>query len=640
MGALVTVMGIDIKPGYSPRSTRTPRYAVVVLRDGEVLERIDNVPLHTVVRLILEYHVDVLAVDNVYELVEDSQGLARLSDIIPSWCKVVEVTSSERGFISVEELARELGLHVKPSTPIETAFVNAYAAYRGYGRVVKLPSDRVYILVSKGRTPSQGGASSDRFKRSIRASVLQLVKEIKEALDRSGVDYDLVVKKSDGGLERGLFVVYSTPEIVRSIVTPIKCKNVKVVIKPATSTSPRRRKRRAILLGVDPGMSVGVAALDLDGRPLLVQSYKNPDREQIIADVLALGKPFMVAVDVAKPPDYVKKVAAALRALLYTPEEDLSVEEKQRIVNDYVSLYGVEVPDAHARDALAAAVKAYRQVKPLIDEVESKIRHISGLSRDEVVVQVLRGRPLSEVLEEAFIKVLSRGKVVEPEERRSVKTSSCPEEVTRLQARVLELQSKVMKLEEELKRRDELLENLEMELRFLRKRPVDEECERRVNQLQVELEALRKLLVEKSTLINAMRDKVTMLENLLVETALGKKTLACKSHLLPRCEGLPVYVASDLDLPLCVEYARSRRTGVLFPRGSSAPSWVDLRVPVLEVDIALDLGDYVLVDSSVVGEIKSIWSRIEELEARERRDRILKMIKEYQESRKRELRTE
>ena len=638
MGVLVTVMGIDIKPGYSPRSSRAPRYAVVVLRDGHVIDKLDDAPLHTIIRYIVEYHVDILAVDNVSELAEDSRDMARLSRIIPSWCRVVEVTNTTGGFKSVSELAKEIGLQVKPSTPLDTALVNAYAAYRGYGKVIKLPPERVYVIVSKGRTPAQGGASSNRFKRSIRASILQLVRDVREALDKAGLDYDLVVKKSDGGLERGLFVVYAPMERVREAVSPVKSKNARILIKPVSSSKPVIRPRKAVIMGIDPGTSVGVAVIDFEGNPLIVKSYKNPDREQIINDVLVVGKPVVVAVDTARPPGYAKKVASLLGARLHTPEEDLGLEEKHKLVSEFAAERGVEIPDSHACDALAAALKAYGQIKPLIDEVESKIRGISGVNRDEIICQVLQGRPLSEVLEEAFHKVLAKGRK-QPIYRQLKASEKHHGEggSARLQSKVSELENTVKRLEKEVKLRDELIEKLELELKLLKKKPVNEDCERRLNQLRVELEVLRRSVEEKLKLVEELKSKITRLETLIIGAAMGKYTLACKHQSLDSCNGMPVYVDNEANLHKCVEYARSSRTGVLVPAGFKPYQQGELRVPVLGVNVVLDLGNYVLVEGNVLEVIKSAWREIDELESRERRERILKMVREYQEARKREL---
>lgn len=624
-------MGIDIKPGSSPRSTRVPRYAVVVLRDGNLIAKYDDIPLYSLIRLILEYHVDILAVDSIYELAGSSREIARLSRLIPTWCKIIETTASFGEYIDTGLLARKLGLS-HPKDPLETAYLNAYAALSGYGKEVKLHADRVYIIVSKGRTPGQGGASSDRFKRSIRASVLQVVREIRDKLEASKIDYDLVVKESDGGLERGFFIVYAPFEKIKEVVTPVEHKNIKIKVKPAVSVKSIREERRRIIVGVDPGTTVGIAILDLNGQPLLVKSYKNPDREVVIEAILSIGKPVIIAVDVSKPPEYVRKISSLLDSILFTPEEDMSIDEKQRIVNEYSSIYKIDIPDWHSRDALAAAVKAYKQVKPLIDEVESKIRGIGDIDRDDVVAQVLKGKALSEVLEDLFRKRLEREVTVLGEERTSI-TRRQSEEEERLRQKIVELESTVRRLEAELKRKEDIIRNLEYELRSTRKPSLTEEFERKLYQVQVELDIARRSAKEKDNIIDLLRNKLAELERVIVETGLGKYALVCKASSLPDCSGLPIYLDNVVYIEEVLKYVKQHRTGVIIPPGSKSMTSDSVRVPVIEATPILDLGNYIVVDSRVIDEIKSAWSMIEKEEAKERRERILKLIKEYRESR-------
>jgi len=632
-GLIGTVMGVDIKPGYSPRSRRTPRYFVVVIRNSEVVAKYDDVPLYRLIRLIIEHHVDVLAVDNLYELTGSVRGLVKLSKLIPPWCKIVEVTWTPEGYKSTEVLAKEHGLP-KPMDPESTAFLNAILAEKGFGREIKLHVDRVYVVVSKGRTPHQGGASSDRFKRGIRASVLQVVKEIKEILDENKLDYDLVVKESEGGLERGFFIIYAPMEKVREIVPSIQHKNVKVKIEPALSGKSPIEPKKTVILGLDPGVSVGIAILDLNGQPLMVKSYKTPDRELIIDSILSHGKPIIVAVDVEKPPEYVKKIASLLDAILYTPEEDISVDEKQEIVAKYLEKFSIDVEDAHARDALAAAIKAYGHIKPIIDEVDSKIRGIVGISRDEVIGQVIRGRALSDVLEELFMKTLSRGEESRLEHReKPVKSSS--EETQRLQLKIRELEQVIRRLERELERREEQIKNLELELNYLKKKPITiEEYERRIAQLKLEIELLRKSLDEKTRITEFFRDRIMLLERILVEMGKGEYILICKSSSMEACSGQPVFLDNPLHLEQAISYAKAWKTGIVTIAGTENLNWHDLRVPIVIEQPVLELGNYVLVKSTIIGEIKKQWGLIDELESKERRDRIIKMIKEYQESRR------
>lgn len=518
-----------------------------------------------------------------------------------------------------------------------TALVVAYAALSGYGRQVVLPSEYTYVLVTKGRTPTQGGASAERFKRSIRASILQLVRDVRSALDSAGLEYDLVVRKSSGGLESGLFIVYAPLEVVKSVVSPVKSKNARILVKPAFHrVRITSEEKKPIILGVDPGTSIGIAVLDLDGKPLLVTSTRTPDREKLLELVLSAGKPIVVAVDTSKPPEYVKKLSAALNAVLYTPENDLSVEEKQKIVYEYTLSSQVEVPDSHARDALAAAIKAFKSIKPLVEEVESKLRGIAGVDKGEVVVEVLKGKPLSTVLEEVFARELGEKVQEQVLERTDAKESyTCPD-TEWLRARVAELEAAVKKLEDELKAKDELIRNLEVELKLATKRSsTEEECERKINVLRLELDYLKKALEEKSRVIEELSGKISFLEKLLLKASMSELLVAAKD---PRdsCPDIPIYASDARQLEKYVECARSKKTFILIPRGLRV-DWKTLKVPVIEADVVYDLGAHVLVERSVAEEAKTYWKIIAELEAQERKERILKMIREYQEARKKQL---
>jgi len=615
---------------------RVPKYSVVVLRDGVMYKEMESVPLYKIIRLILEYHADILAVDNLNEIVGSPRDIAKLSKLIPPWCKVVEVTGVEQSLV---EVARKFNIELPHLTPLQAARVCAYAALNGIGREVKLYVDRTYIVVSKGRTPVQGGSSSERFKRSIRACVLRVVREVKESLEKNGFDYDLLVKKSRGGLEKGLFVVYASVERVREVISPFRSRNVKITVKPVLAGSQVTEEpssSRLVILGVDPGTTIGIAVLDFTGRPLLVASSKIPDREQVVGEVLRFGKPVVIAVDTSKPPEFAKKLASKLGAVLYTPEHDLTIEEKQKISSEYSTLYTVDIPDSHARDALAGAVKAYRSFKSLIEEVESKTRGLRGVVREKIIVEVLRGKSLVEVLDEYFMHELSRDFKLEQRTPLVVKNSeSVRGELDKLHSRIVELESTVKRLEEELKLRDRLVEELQVELRAVKKRDLSEECGRRIQNLLLEIESLRKILREKESTLNSLLQRVIGLEEAISGLIRGDLVGAIKASSLKNttCTNKPVYLDYSKHLSNDLLECIKREKSVLLTPPGVQIDWKVVRVPVVEVSPILDLKDYVLVASSSLSSVKELWRIIEEFEAEERRRRIMEMIEEYKKSR-------
>lgn len=614
---------------------RVPKYSVVVLRDGVVYKEVENVPLYKVIRLILEYRADILAVDNLNEIVESPRDIAKLSKLIPPWCRVVEVAGVEQRLV---EVARKFNIESPHLTPLQAARVCAYAALNGIGREVKLYVDRTYVVVSKGRTPIQGGSSSERFKRSIRACVLRVVKEVKETLEKNGLDYDLLVKKSRGGLEKGLFVVYASLERVREVISPLRSRNVKITVKPVLTSIPvtEESSSRLVILGVDPGTTIGIAVLDFTGKPLLVASGKVPDREQVVGEVLRFGKPVIIAVDTSKPPEFAKKLASKLGAILYTPEYDLTVEEKQKLSSEYSTLYTIDIPDSHARDALAGAIKAYRSFKPLIEEVESKTRGLRSVVREKIIVEVLRGKSLVEVLDEYFMRELSRDFKLRQKTPLIVKSNErVKEDLDKLHSRIVELESIVKKLEEELKIRDKLIEELQIELKTVKKRDLSEECERRVQNLLLEIESLRKMLRDRENTLNSILQHVVSLEEAINRLIKGDLIGAVKASSLKNttCTSKPVYL-DDLKFLSneLLECIKREKSVLLIPPGVQI-DWKVVKVPVVEVSPVLDFKDYVLVASNSLSNVKELWRTIEEFEAKERRRRIMEMIEEYKKSR-------
>jgi hypothetical protein len=125
-----------------------------------------------------------------------------------------------------------------------------------------------------------------------------------------------------------------------------------------------------------------------------------------------------------------------------------------------------------------------------------------------------------------------------------------------------------------------------------------------------------------------------LLERILVEMGKGEYILICKSSSMEACSGQPVFLDNPLHLEQAISYAKAWKTGIVTIAGTENLNWHGLRVPIVIEQPVLELGNYVLVKSTIIGEIKKQWGLIDELESKERRDRIIKMIKEYQESRR------
>ena len=122
--------------------------------------------------------------------------------------------------------------------------------------------------------------------------------------------------------------------------------------------------KKLLIVGLDPGTTIGYAVLDIEGKLLHVDSSKQLDLSRLISEVIKFGKILLVGTDKHKVPRLVEEFAAKLGAKVVSPEEDMKVDEKREMTN------GFEFYDGHQSDALAAALFAHKATKPLLDKID------------------------------------------------------------------------------------------------------------------------------------------------------------------------------------------------------------------------------------------------------------------------------
>lgn len=126
------------------------------------------------------------------------------------------------------------------------------------------------------------------------------------------------------------------------------------------------RLQKALIVGIDPGITAGIAILDAEGNLIEVTSRRHAKRNEITKYIAKFGKPVIVASDVNPPPESVKKIAKSLGCKMFYPEVSLSNFEKNKIVKKY------EIK-SHQKDALAAGLKAYKSYHELFSKIHDAI---------------------------------------------------------------------------------------------------------------------------------------------------------------------------------------------------------------------------------------------------------------------------
>ncbi len=406
-----SILGLDIEPNFTS-SYKT--FSIAILYNEEIILKKTNVDLREIFFLIRKYNVDLIATDNIFELATNERQLKKLFLYFPSKTKIVQITGNPASPVdTLVGIARKYGFEVPSKLqPLDTAILAAKLASMGLGYPIKLQEDETFIVVCKALEPSAGGMSMDRYKRNIYANIQQTINEIKSLLNSNGMKYDFFYGKSSK--EGGIFIVYSPKDIVRKVIKPYKGYGIQVKVLPVIKSSSlfseiTQHSTKPLIVSVDPGITVGLAILDLDGSLIALESFKYAGLNSIIEYIIQKGKPVIITSDKCKPSNMVNKLATKFGSLLYLPNKDLSIEEKRNLVSTYLDMFDIHNIriNPHMRDALAPAYLAFKKYYPTLIQIKNELKDLL-IDKNEIYKVfekvIVENKTIKEAVEEIILK--------------------------------------------------------------------------------------------------------------------------------------------------------------------------------------------------------------------------------------------
>lgn len=654
------IVGIDIVKSGSDLSQF--RYAMVFL-EGGVLKAVKEVSFGGLVRELWDIRPDVLATDNVLELGGSKRDLLKVIKMLPPGLMLVQVNVESGKLVKIQYLAEEAGLVSDKSKldPFKTALVIAYLAKEGYGSKLKVFENKVKIYVYPGRSGIAGGSRTEKYVRNLRAIVTRHVKKIKEVLDKNNIDYDLTVRRSDGGIEKALFTVYTSREKLYGLIKQVKGKDVVVRIRPVLSKSFLSNlvesggsdEKRYLIVGYDPGVSVGLAVLDLDMNLVYVTSGRELDRGDIHSLLIKLGNPALVATDKTPPPEMCRKLAASLGALLYAPQRSLSTGEKEAIVAEFIKQHPtIEIKNSHERDALAAALKAYSEFQEKLEKLSHRLKEIGfyDINLQKYKVKVLMNEDLSSIIEEV-INDYVREERKEPQiilKSDVASQARRAEEVLKERINTLEKErefykQRVLELERSVRDLSSRLDSMFSELneKILKDRKISELMQRVRN-----LEAHLRILENEN---NALKSRAINYENLFMKLYAGTHVLvpvySSKCFKFLKFDRGKTIVAFTYDVTEALKEAQelieSARLGFILPPttlGLSKHLIEEELIPAVSAEEVFEVNECIVtVDKNSFDRVVTLVPQLSE-ERRKKRygltyEDITTLIEEYRRSR-------
>jgi predicted RNase H-like nuclease (RuvC/YqgF family) len=445
------VFGIDIITGSVRSRSRRPMYALVVWEDGGITRELE-VSQYRLLRMLAREEPEILAVDSIQELAPDQHGLCLFMQQFPPHTRLVQVTGGEKKE-TLGKVAARYNISFNRFDPYAEARTIARVASLGGGAEVVAFENSCEVLVSRHRSIGKGGWSQNRYIRKIHGAVLQKAREIEDQLLSAGLTFDKKESRAFGGASRVSFQVNAP----RGMIPVPNYRGADVQVRVSCRRLDRIRFRslqerpRYLIVGIDPGTTTAIAAIDLEGNLVRTESSRQTSMAETIETLYHLGKPLVIASDVQQMPYTVEKIRRAFQAIGYTPNQDRTVEEKQELTSGYA------YANVHERDALAAALDALRQYRNKLQNVLKRVP--PGYDLDEVRAGIIRGQSLEQIL---GVKEPQK-----PEEPREIPVPAVEgkrdERVTSLEGQVKRLREYVADLQSDQKER-------EREIRMLRKR--------------------------------------------------------------------------------------------------------------------------------------------------------------------------
>ncbi len=419
-----TSLGVDI-------ISRDPRiYAMVIIsREGNrflpVLK--ESGSRLKLLKLIKNYSPLYMGIDSTEEF--SRNDLEKLSKFVT----IVQVTGKFDDFTSLPVLAKRHRINLNPKNPFDEAYALARLPFEGVGYKLKLYEDETEILVSSGRSLGRGGYSQGRYQRRTFALIKYRVRELEKELSNEGFNFDLDVVEREGGFSKGTFRVYSNFENI-----PIKSSrgDIRIDVRPLKKSSIEYEqlekkvegsniKDKYVIVGVDPGTTVGLSVLDLEGNVLAIISKRNYSMSDVKEEIRKYGYPLIFGSDVNPPSGYIEKLSTSFGSILYVPSLSIPVKEKNELSKDH------EATNAHERDALSAALKAYLHYKNKFIQIKSKIPPELSLYSSRIIGEVIRGMPIKEAFDKVKEDMMEKQDEIKTEQRN-------PDEIIQEQLKIIE----------------------------------------------------------------------------------------------------------------------------------------------------------------------------------------------------------
>jgi hypothetical protein len=257
---------------------------------------------------------------------------------------------------------------------------------------------------------------------------------------------------------------------------------------------------KPLIVGYDPGTTAALAIVDTGKNVLYLDSKRDFKTKDLLISITKRGNPIIVSGDKKPLPKSVEKLASSLGCKTFEPSGDLSNLEKYDLVREYMEI----VEDDHQKDALASALKAYKNYSSLFRKTDRTVSYL-GLSEfyDKILKSLInnKAKNIDEAVNLALSSVKNNKERIKEGKKSNIKKIA-PKKLEKLKKRIkiLESDNKILKnynekLKEKLEKVDEKFSKQKKKNeKFYGEKTIEEN--KRLHRLEKELEK-RNIAIEK-----------------------------------------------------------------------------------------------------------------------------------------------
>jgi uncharacterized protein len=375
--------------------------ASLKFEDGKIKEW-GNINRRKLLQLIRKYKPRFIGTDNPEEILFPGEGMDRFYHLIPPTCNLVHVNSNQRGVkVKISSLIRKHRIEGwEKRSPLKTARALIQLMEFGEGVILEPFEDETIIRIGQPKRHKKGGWSQSRYERQNEEVVAHATEEVKSILDTKGVAYDLIERKTKFGSKFAKFHTFLPRGAVGEYFTKINLRPAKIVFEsPPKANITRKNLDRIInskdltlskyepriIVGVDPGTTVGISILDLNGNIIDVFSLRDTSKGEVVHLLTDYGIPVVFCTDVSPIPLFVRKLSATFDAEIITPTIELRKVDKRALVGDT----NIKLRNTHEIDALAAAINGFKHVRNRLDKINKY--DLNPREKDLAKALIIRG---------------------------------------------------------------------------------------------------------------------------------------------------------------------------------------------------------------------------------------------------------